>query len=57
MLSRRICKKDSIVISSHSSGVIDEENVSFDVLFECLICHPVEGQIINVSRKYYKSRY
>ena len=39
-------KKDSIVISSHSSGVIDEENVSFDVLFECLICHPVEGQII-----------
>ena len=39
-------KEDSIKISSYSSGVIEEEKISFEVLFECLICHPVEGQII-----------
>ena len=39
-------KTDSIRICSYSSGVIQENNVHFDVLFECLICHPIEGQII-----------
>ena len=39
-------KSDSIRIVSYSSGIIQENNVNFDVLFECLICHPIEGQII-----------
>ena len=39
-------KTDSIMICSYSSGVIQENNVIFDVLFECLICYPIEGQII-----------
>ena len=39
-------KTDSIIIVSYSSGIVQENNVHFDVLFECLICHPVEGQII-----------
>ena len=39
-------KTDSIRIVSYSSGIIQENNVNFDVLFECLICHPIEGQII-----------
>ena len=39
-------KEDSIQINSYSSGIVEEENISFNVLFECLICHPVEGQII-----------
>ena len=39
-------KTDSIQISSYSSGVVCENDVMFDVLFECLICHPVEGQNI-----------
>lgn len=39
-------KSDSIRIVSYSSGIIQENNVHFDVLFECLICHPIEGQII-----------
>jgi DNA-directed RNA polymerase subunit E'/Rpb7 len=39
-------KTDSIQICSYSSGIVQENNVIFDVLFECLICHPVEGQNI-----------
>ena len=39
-------KTDSIRIVSYSSGIIQENNVNFDVLFECLICYPIEGQII-----------
>lgn len=48
-------KTNSIRISSYSSGTITGNNVSFDVLFECLICYPIEGQLIkskvtNVTR-------
>ena len=39
-------KDDSIKILSYSSGVVEDVNVAFDVMFECLICRPVEGQII-----------
>ena len=39
-------KTDSIRISSYSSGIVQENDIIFDVLFECLICHPVEGQHI-----------
>ena len=55
-------KTDSIMISSYSSGVIQENNVTFDVLFECLICHPIEGQIIkckveNITRAGIRATY
>jgi len=48
-------KTDSIRIVSYSSGTIIGNDVSFDVLFECLVCRPIEGQIIkckvsNVTR-------
>ena len=36
-------KPDSIVIVSYSAGVISGNMVMFNVLFECLICRPVEG--------------
>ena len=38
-------KNNSINILSFSSGVVDGDVVLFDVIFECLVCHPVEGQI------------
>ena len=48
-------KTNSINIITHSSGVIESNKLSFDVSFECLICHPVENMKIkcivkNVTR-------
>ena len=39
-------KDNSIKILSYSSGIVNDVNVKFDVMFECLICRPVEGQLI-----------
>jgi len=39
-------KKDSVNIISYSCGVLKGNNIEFSVLFECSICHPVEGMII-----------
>lgn len=39
-------KKDSIKILSYSAGIVEGNNVIFDVSFECKICRPVEGQKI-----------
>ena len=39
-------KTNSINIITHSSGVIEGNKLSFDVSFECLICHPVENMKI-----------
>lgn len=40
-------KPKSVKIISYSSGLLNSFNVLYDVVFECLICCPVEGQIIN----------
>jgi len=45
-------KPSSSVIVSYSSGVILRGNkISFDVVFECDICFPVEGQLIDCVAK------
>ncbi len=44
-------KSDSINIISYSSGIIESENVVFDVVFDCLICKPVEGMMFNCISK------
>mgnify|MGYP001447241457 FL=1 len=44
-------KSDSIKILSYSSGLVEADNVVFEVMFECDICHPVEGQIIKCQVK------
>ena len=44
-------RNNSIVILSYSSGVIESDNVIFDVMFECDICHPVEGKLIKCQVK------
>ena len=36
-------KYNSINILTHSSGIINDNNVIFDVVFEAQVCHPVEG--------------
>jgi len=55
-------KKKSIQILSYSSGVVEANSVVFDVMFECDICRPVEGQIIpckvmNVTRAGIRATY
>lgn len=40
-------KPNSISIISYSCGVLKGETITFDVVFECLICFPVEGMTIN----------
>lgn len=44
-------KNNSINILSYSSGLVESNNVIFEVMFECDICHPVEGQIIKCQAK------
>jgi DNA-directed RNA polymerase subunit E'/Rpb7 len=40
-------KKDSIKIISYSCGILKGNSIEFNVIFECLVCHPVEGMLIN----------
>lgn len=39
-------RKNSINVTTYSSGVLENSNIVFDVAFECLICKPVEGMTI-----------
>ena len=50
-ISEGFVKPDSIKITSHSAGVINSQDITFSVTFECLICHPVEGQKIECTSK------
>lgn len=40
-------KPGSIKILSYSSGELKASSVIFDIIFECLICSPVEGMYID----------
>ncbi len=42
-------KNNSIRILKYSSGYLENNYVVFDVVFECLICNPVEGMKIKVK--------
>ena len=45
-------KPESCKIISYSSGIIDRGNyVSFDIVFECDVCFPVEGMLIQCVAK------
>lgn len=38
-------------IISYSSGIIKGYHILFEVVFECMICFPVEGQLVNCVAK------
>jgi hypothetical protein len=40
-----------VKIVTYSSGVIKMNLVEFQVVFECLICNPVEGQVVECTTK------
>jgi DNA-directed RNA polymerase subunit E'/Rpb7 len=44
-------KPDSINILTYSSGNVMGQNVEFCTTYECLICNPVEGMIIDCMTK------
>ena len=44
-------RPSSTKIISYSSGVVHTENIVFEVIFECMLCHPVEGMHIECTSK------
>lgn len=44
-------RPDSVKIITYSSGVVKMNLIEFQVVFECLICNPVEGQIVECTTK------
>jgi len=42
-------KSNSINITTYSSGNLKGSNIVFDVVFQCLICYPVEGMLLRVK--------
>ena len=44
-------RPDSVKIITYSSGVIKINLIEFQVVFECLICNPVEGQVVECVTK------
>jgi len=48
-------KPASIIITTFSSGIVKGEYITFDICFECEICYPVSGMLVqcecmNVSK-------
>jgi DNA-directed RNA polymerase subunit E'/Rpb7 len=39
-------KPNSVKIISYSSGLVNLSYIDFEVVFECMVCHPVEGMLI-----------
>lgn len=44
-------RPNSIKIINYSSGNVYSENIEFYVVFECMLCYPVEGQLIECNVK------
>ena len=44
-------KPNSVKIISYSSGNVNGENIEYIVVFDCMICHPVEGMLIECVSK------
>ncbi len=50
-ISEGYIKADSVKIISYSNGVVYGSDIQFQVVFECLVCFPVEGMHINCIAK------
>ena len=44
-------RPDSVKIITYSSGVVKMNMIEFQVVFECLICNPVEGMIVECATR------
>lgn len=50
-ISEGFIKPNSIKILSFSNGIQESNNIKFEVVLECLVCSPVEGQVITCIAK------
>jgi len=50
-IAEGIVKPNSVRILNYSSGSIRKDRVEFQVMFECMICHPVEEMLIECNAK------
>jgi DNA-directed RNA polymerase subunit E'/Rpb7 len=41
----------SVRVTSYSSGSIRGDRVEYQVIFECMICHPVDGMLMECKTK------
>ena len=44
-------KPGSVKVLTFSNGMLNSDNIIFEVVFECLVCSPVEGMLIDVVSK------
>jgi len=44
-------KPKSVKVISYSSGTVNGDKVEFQTVFECMVCHPVEGMLIECNVK------
>ena len=44
-------KSNSVKVITFSSGIVKGENILFDVVFECEVCFPVAGMLLNCVAK------
>jgi len=44
-------RPNSVKVIRYSSGNINNENIEFQTVFDCMICHPVEGMLIECNTK------
>ena len=50
-IAEGIVKPNSVRIINYSSGSVRGHRVEFQVMFECMVCHPVEGMLIECTAK------
>jgi len=50
-LAEGFVKRDSCKVVTYSSGIVQGNNIVFDVVIECQVCFPVEGMLISCSAK------
>lgn len=39
-------RPNSVKIMTFSSGIVNSSYIEFQTIFECLVCHPVEGMVL-----------
>ena len=44
-------KPNSVRVNTYSAGVVNNEKIEFQTVFECMVCHPVEGMLMNCVAK------
>ena len=44
-------KPNSVRVNTYSAGVVNNEKIEFQKVFECMVCHPVEDMVIDCKVK------